>query len=155
MPLKRGECCADKLKEIPKAPLLLPWTKTWPFLHSVLGKSFIGKHIDIKKTVAKAVTCKPLYKIPKKSHHKWKQNTHIILDFNENAIPFQRDMSILCKKLIKMRGKFGLEIFITQNGPQGTFTTWNAPEKGEFSYSLPEEGTALLALGDLGYFSKR
>ena len=134
----------------PKTRPLVPWSRMWPFLFNTLSSLKRSTRVDEKKAISIISSGTPLKEVPFKERTTWARSGQIILDYNYNLTPLWDETTRLFKSLEKIRGKFGLEVLKTEYLPEGPYIN-----KGrEYHYKMPEQGTPVFIISDLGYYDK-
>jgi formylglycine-generating enzyme required for sulfatase activity len=152
-PLTEEDIRADfKQPPPPRSHPLAPWSKLWPFLRSVLGQFSEHGEIDNERiTTEIALSLQPLerlYRFPVKT---WVGIALLLLDFDQRISLFWPDFRQLVLDLEKLRGLTGLKVLLFENGPSLFCRPWGRWDALK-PFRLPEAGTPILAVSDLGCF---
>jgi len=139
---------ADRAKTPPPAPPLVPWSVLWPFLRSALGIRHDSRRIDLQKVIASVARGEPIRNIPRRKRRGWAFHCQVILNFDERLLPFWQDIMEFLHGIVRLRGWSGLEVLAFEEGSGGPCRPWGTWEKQ--SYRLPEPGTPILVVSDLG-----
>ncbi len=129
---------------------LAPWRRLWPFLRAALGSQRASKQMDIDQAVERFASGKTLSRLPYRQRSGWALRCQVIVDKNVRVLPFWEDFNRLCAALEPLRGQSGLEIVVLEAGPGGPCRPWDRENDPERPFSMPEAGTPVLVLSDLG-----
>ncbi len=132
-----------------KAPPLAPWKRLWPFLHLVLGAQREGRSMDVASAVAELSQGRVLKRIPYRLIRSWTTTCQIVVEICPRTDMFRDDFAELCTKVMQMRGSAGLDIVVLRDGPAALCRPDVFQEQG---YRIPEPGTPVLILSDLGHY---
>ncbi|MGE5341989.1 MAG: formylglycine-generating enzyme family protein [Candidatus Omnitrophota bacterium] len=155
-PFKDDELKTNREISPPTALPLVPWSRLWPFIRGVLGIHHDTRQIDIERVIDHVTKCQPLARLPRRRRKGWASHCQLILDFSERLLPFWQDQADLYFHIKHLRGKSGLTVLAAENGPYGEFRYWDSgPYGSSEGYRLPEPGTPILVIGDLGLLDAR
>ncbi len=145
-----GEVRADESARKPGKQPLLPWSRLWPFLFAALGDFCPSRTVDMERVVEMAARVEPVYRVPFRKRLTWAGNCQVILDADERLMPFWDDEGDLLRRLRRMRGLGGMEVLVFNHGPGEPCRRWGEELDKERPYRLPEPGTPVLVVSDLG-----
>jgi hypothetical protein len=135
-------------------PLLLPWSRLWPFLKLVLGAWKASRQPDVPKVVAALANGRQLRRLPRRHSRGWATQAQILIDFADPLTPFWSDFHSLRQQLATLRGHAGLAILAFPEGdPAGACWQWHPRVQGWRTldrYRPPAPATPVLILSDLG-----
>ncbi len=152
--LDLGNVRAPQERAAPPHIPLIPWPTLWPFLRDTASEVREGRNIDTDRAVNLIATLKVAERLPMAVRRKWAPRCTIILDFGQNLVPLRRDVRDLLGGFASMRGEAGLHVFTVENGPSGGFNEVGVERPGYGDFKMPEPGTPVLIVSDLGFFDK-
>jgi len=136
----------------PTQPPLMAWRRLWPLLKLALGANTLDHKPDLPRIVDHLAKGEPLRRLPKAKRKGWASQAQLILDFDPSLLPFWADFNSLHEQLAGLRGQAGLKVLAFRDGdPSGV--CWQHTDQGWRTiahYPLPEAGTPILILSDLG-----
>ncbi|MEW6220412.1 MAG: formylglycine-generating enzyme family protein [Thermodesulfobacteriota bacterium] len=149
-------------RALPSRPLLL-WSRLWPFLKAALGAHQTGGAVDLERAVAMLATGgRPLTRLPRLPRLRFAPTSQLLLDFDHRSAMFWSDFRGLATRLARLRGGAGLAVLALDAGPGGRMQRWQPRSGGRRRgwqpagpprpYRLPEPGSPVLVLSDLGYY---
>ncbi len=148
-----GEDISDHNQRPPLPAPLTPWPRLWPFLRAALGVENHSHHIDLTRLVDNLSRGRQLRNLPKLHRRGWAPVCQVLVDLSPRLLPFWGDFHRLCTALTHLRGMAGLEVLHFADGPEGPCRPWhpNSRQRRRLrAYHLPESGTPVLLLSDLG-----
>ena len=143
------EVRGDRPPSPPRLPLS-PWSRLWPFLYRVLGRTRSGGELDLARVVESMARGRTLHRLPLRRRSAWAPGCQVLIERASRLTPFREEFDQLCRDLIRLRGGLGLELLVFEHGPNGGCRTWGKPGTGSRPYKPPAPGTPLLVLSDLG-----
>jgi formylglycine-generating enzyme required for sulfatase activity len=144
---------ADPRGRPPPLEPLVPWRRLWPFLRAALGRISASGRPDLERAVALVARGRVLRRLPFRRRQRWSPAAQILVDYSPRLAPFWDDLTVLLGALIRLRGRAGLEVLKLEEGPAGPCRRWGgrgAEVERLHPYALPEAGTPVLILSDLG-----
>lgn len=140
---------------LPPKPPLMSWSHLWPFLKWVMGHMVESIEINIGLVVERLAQGKALQNIPRIRRLNWSGPCQVILDASESLMPFWDDEAGLVRSITRLRGRSGLEMLVMEHGPGHGCRYWGKWQEQVRPYSLPEPGTPILVLSDLGCLDRQ
>lgn len=133
---------------------LIPWTRLWPFLKTVLSIRAESRQFDLPLVVQRLARGELPTRLPRRPVITWAGTCQMLIDFAAPLIPFWGDFHWLRKRLAPLRGLAGLTVLAVPDGdPEGPCLEW-FPQQDVWQkhpiYTLPSNGMPLLVLSDLG-----
>jgi hypothetical protein len=105
----------------------------------------------LERAVALVARGRVLRRLPFRRCQRWAPVAQILVDYDPRLLPFWDDFNALLGGLKRLRGRAGLETLMLEHGPGGPcWPSGAAPREGWRPYRLPEAGTPVLILSDLG-----
>lgn len=142
---------ADLDKRPPRHEALVPWRRLWPFLKQILGSCGMDHSLDIDAAVEEIARGEILRRLPLSRYQQWALAFQVMADFSHRLLPFWEDFNSLLARLHNIRGEAGVELLMVRGSPESGCERWRAPRpRPPYPYQLPENGTPLLILSDLG-----
>ncbi len=140
----------------PEPPPLAPWRRLWPFLRAALGTLRYSHQVDVERLVNRLASGRLVTAIPMRAKLGWAPRAQLIVDLSLSLYPFWEDIHRLVGQLHKLRGKAGLEVILFEAGPSHRYLPWEEGRRDHYrTYRLPEAGTPVLVLSDLGLLDRR
>ncbi len=134
----------------PNAPPLAPWRRLWPFLRAALGTQRFSHRLDLPRLVDGLARGQGFRWLPRLPRPGWAPQAQLILDMDLRLYPFWDDFYRLVRQLHGLRGQAGLEVLCCEQGPGRPCRPWGEETAPLRPYRLPEAGTPVLILSDLG-----
>ena len=150
--LDGSDCSADPLKISPKAPELIPWSRLWPFLYRIMGASKDSRRPDMRKIIRWMAQNKVFRRIPFRKRRMWASRAAVLIDLNIRLMPFRYDAWIMVKKIEKFRGRSGLKILTSNDGPWGKAISWSPVWHPVHILNELSEINTMLVISDLGIY---
>jgi formylglycine-generating enzyme required for sulfatase activity len=139
-----------RMAAAPRPVPLLPWSRLWPFLRAALGSDAHLGHIDFSAVVDRLARGRAVRRLPRVRLSGWARRCRLLLDFDDRLIPFRQDIRDTWRGLKRLRGEEGMEAIVLQAGPDGAWRKAGKRSPRIRGNLLPETGSAVLVLGDLG-----
>ncbi len=142
---------------------LLAWQRLWPVLQGALSKSINNQKTDTDKLVKQVSRGQWPNKIPVKTKQHLSAQSLVLVHIPDYLHPLRRDIHDLLDKLEKQIGGQGSTLQYIQNHPGGTVSErvnqkkQRGPVDSNWkskSWRLPEKGTPILIISDLGLYSR-
>jgi formylglycine-generating enzyme required for sulfatase activity len=140
----------DPLAMPPRPRPLVPWSRLWPFLRTVLGDRVTTRKIDLGRVVDSIARGRVVRRFPYRQRVGWARSCQILVDFHERLLPFWDDFNELSRGVARLRGLAGLEILKLEDGPSEFCRNYFKVDDPLRPYKLPGPGTPVLVLSDLG-----
>jgi formylglycine-generating enzyme required for sulfatase activity len=152
-PYTDDELRSDKsVKELKPIPLS-PWRREWPFLRAACGKKRETSAIDYDRLIRIIASRKALRKIPCRKKLGWTHSCQMLLDFDFRLYPFWGDMRRIAGELTAIRHKSGLQTLVLDSYRMTDCHDFFDRKQRSFPYTLPEQGSAVIVLSDLGLYA--
>ncbi len=148
--LKQEDYLPDTSQKPPPRLPLAPWTRLWPFLHAAVGTMRRSREPDLQKIIDRAARGAVLRRIPWQRRNGWAAVCHILVDFDLHLLPYRQDFVLLCEQLQKLRGRSGFRVYVFEQGVNSECISWRDKDSPASPYPIPEPGTPVLILSDLG-----
>jgi len=142
----------QSVQELPPLPLS-PWKREWPFLRAACGKKVETSAIDYDRLIKMIASRRVLRTIPRKKMLGWTHSCQVLLDLDFRLFPFWGDMRRVAEELAAMRHKSGLQVLTFDSERLTDCRDYFDRKQRSFSYALPEPGSAVLVLSDLGLYA--
>ena len=135
----------------PQQPLMA-WRRLWPLLKLALGAYNPSHQPDLPRIVDQLAKGVALRRLPKARRKGWAGQAQLIVDFDPSLLPFWADFNGLHQHLADVRGQTGLTVLaFPQGDPTGGCSLSSAAGWRPLAhYPLPQAGTTILVLSDLG-----
>lgn len=133
---------------------LTAWSRLLPFLQKILGNRVEGRRPDTARLVKQAARYEMIRKIPRKQRFYWATKARVLIDINDDNFPYRRDFLHLRDRLLQARGNEGLDVQYVNDEPGGDIARYQQLREFIEPWSLPEQGTPILILSDLGMHSQ-
>jgi len=132
----------------PAGAELTPWNALMPCLRSGLAAPADAKAPDIDAALRRLVTGQPLDRLPRRQRRRWGERLQIIIDRSERLVPFCADQNRTAARLASLFPQHGVELAFAIEGFENLFLSRR--HGAAAAYRLPEPGTLVVVLGDLG-----
>ncbi|WP_227657457.1 formylglycine-generating enzyme family protein [Candidatus Magnetaquicoccus inordinatus] len=132
----------------PATRLLTPWSRLLPKMRQRFSELAASREADIDKIVQRFLQSRALDPLPLRQHRRWGRGVQLILDRSEHLIPLQEDLDQVAMRLAGLFGPQAVEYALLldpRQGPQLSTLSGTCQK-----YRLPEPGTLVVVLGDLG-----
>ena len=142
---------------------LLAWQRLWPVLQAALSKSINNQKTDTDKLVRQVSEGQWPNKIPVKTKQHLAAQSLVLVHIPDYLHPLRQDIHNLLDKLEKQIGGQGLTLQYIQDYPGGWVNESQSQKKQKGlidnnwrpkKWRLPEQGTPILIISDLGLYSR-
>lgn len=146
----------------PDKKVLLAWERLWPALQSALSQPINNRRIDTDKLVRQVAQGQWPNKIPVKTKQHLAAQALVLVHIPDYLHPLRRDIHTLLDKLEQYRGGQGLTLQYVQDYPGGSVSERRNQKRKQGGdnnnwttkpWHLPEQGTPILIISDLGLYS--
>ncbi len=110
-------------------------------------------NIDLDRTVASLSRGEFLRVFPRRPRKRWGQLIQVIEDRSRRLAPFWLDQDMVVTHLQRIYPQSGFQVAILEDG--ATDPRIQLPPEQEGRYALPDPGTIVLVLGDLGCLARQ
>jgi len=139
----------QSLFAMPKAPLLVPWSKLWPRLRQSLQATVPSREPDLRKWVRRLAQGEIVTQIPRLERKAWPARLSIWIDRSRRLLPFWADQMETIRQLYKVCDRRNLLIRWLDPRTQVS----SLMRRGDYLENVrPDSQTPVLVLGDLGCF---
>ena len=135
----------------PKQEPLVAWSRLWPVLRAILSEQQTKKRPDLPKLVKTIAKGYLPTRIPQQQRQNWTAGLRILIDRPQRLRLFNHDYLQVLSQLKKLRGEVGLVQEMLEDYPGGPVLTGFGMQTRK-TWQMPEPGTPLLILSDLGIY---
>lgn len=139
---------------VPLHAELTVWSRLLPFLQRILGDQIEGVRPDLTRLVKQVSQGEFIRRIPRKKRYSWATDARILIDINDQNFPYRRDFIHLREQLEQIRGNEGLQVQYIYDEPGGYIARYDQQKELIEPWRMPEQGTPILILSDLGMQAK-
>ena len=109
--------------------------------------------IDLDRTVARLSRGQFLHAFPRRPRKRWGQLIQVIADRSRRLAPFWLDQDLVISHLRQVYPRSGFQLAILEDG--ATDPRIQLPPEHAGRYTVPDPGTIVLVLGDLGCLARQ
>ena len=109
--------------------------------------------IDLDRTVARLSRGQFLHAFPRRPRKRWGQLIQVIADRSRRLAPFWLDQDLVISHLRRVYPRSGFQLAILEDG--ATDPRIQLPPEHAGRYTVPDPGTIVLVLGDLGCLARQ
>lgn len=131
---------------------LVSWSRLWPVLRILLSAQQRKNRPDLNRLVKILANARQPTKIPWQQQKNWTAGLRILMDYPNRMRLFDRDYLQLVMQLKKLRGDNGFISEILEDYPGGRVISLLGRQNHWQAWKMPEPGTPLLILSDLGLY---
>ncbi len=135
----------------PNCQPLFAWNRLAPRLRQRFTELIVGRDPDFDKIIARISRGQELHPIPCRLRRRWGRGVQIILDRSQRLAPLQADLDQAAGQLARLFPHRAVEYaMVWEQQPEPLRVGSNGQCS---SYQLPEAGTLVVVLGDMGFFA--
>ena len=154
-PIPAPEISHDPAPEwagLPDAPgrltELAQWGALMPRMRTGFAEQAVGKALDIPAIIRRLERAGLLDRLPRRRRRRWGRDVHIVIDRSVRLTPFFRDQDIVADRIARLFPRANVRRVFAIQGYDKLYAS--GPSRGVGPHAIPEAGTLVLVLGDLG-----
>ena len=133
---------------------LVPWARLWPVVQSLLSGAKRSRHPDMPRLVRMLANAEMPVQLPRQTRQQWVASVQLLVDRPTRTALFDDDYNLLLGQLQQLRGTTGLQVQQLVRHPGGVVRVRQAERYHTRPWHLPETGSAILILSDLGLLER-
>ena len=133
---------------------LVPWARLWPVVQSLLSGVKRSHQPDMPRLVRMLANAEMPVQIPRQTRQQWLASVQLLVDRPSRTALFDEDYNLLLGQLQQLRGTTGLRVQQVIRHPGGIVRIRQAEQYHTRPWHLPETGSAILILSDLGLLDR-
>jgi formylglycine-generating enzyme required for sulfatase activity/rRNA maturation protein Nop10 len=133
---------------------LVPWARLWPVVQSLLSGAKRSRQPDMPRLVRMLANAEMPVQIPRQTRQQWLASVQLLVDRPTRTALFDDDYNLLLGQLQQLRGTTGLQVQQVIRHPGGVVRIRQAERYHTRPWHLPETGSAILILSDLGLLDR-